>query len=300
MELDKILSNWNIFNVPVRKIYTSAWQVGDNYILKTGNNFNWLNSNISILNALSEENMPVAEIIKTINGLDYIIEDNYYFFLSKRIEGEHITDIYSEDYKKIGHLIGQVIGKLHSAFRKCQEIICCHDNNFCDEVSGWILQAFRDKKISKVPWDILNECVSLLNSIYKELPRQLIHRDIHLGNMLFKNGELTGYIDFDLSQINARIFDLCYMSLSILIGNTDDNKKTTKWLEILNSIVAGYSTINPLTDREKKVIPIMMTAIEMLFVAFFTNNNDERNAEEAETMLIWLWENRESIQANIP
>lgn len=151
--------------------------MGDNYILKTGNNFNWLNSNISIINALSEENIPVAKIIKTINGLNYIIEDNYYFFLSKKIEGEHITDIYSEDYKELGYLIGQVIGRLHSAFRKCQEKISCHDNNF---------------------------------------------------------------------------------------------------------------------------IPIMMTAIEMLFVAFFTNNNDEKNADEAETMLIWLWENRESIQANIP
>jgi Ser/Thr protein kinase RdoA (MazF antagonist) len=300
MDISGILTSWNISNLPIRQIYISAWDIGDKYILKTGDNFNWLENNISIINALSKENIPVASIINTMDGLDYIVDNNKYFFLCKKIDGEHITNIYVDDYKELGYVIGEVIGRLHAAFRKCQQKMQCYDNNFYEEITGWVLQSFQHREAGKVPWTVLNECATLLNSIYSKLPRQLIHRDIHLGNMLFKNKLLTGYIDFDLSQINARIFDLCYMSLSLLVGVTADKAKTTKWFETLHSIVDGYNSMNPLTEIEKKAMPIMMIAIEMLFVAFFTSNNDEKNADEAETMLIWLWENRENIEANIP
>ena len=295
MEDNQILMNWNISNEPIKQIYSSAWQIGDNYILKSGSNLKWLNNNLSIINVLSNYNIPVASIIKTIDGLDYIVKDNTYYFLSKKIKGNHITDIYTDNYKELAYLIGQVIGRLHVAFRECQEKISCYDNNFYDEITGWISQTFRDKEITSVPKDILNECILQLGEIYPRLPRQLIHRDIHLGNMLFEKNELTGYIDFDLSQINARVFDLCYMSLSFLIDNINDEIKTTKWLEILHNIVEGYSSIIPLVCDEKKSIPIIMVAIEMLFVAYFANKNDKSSADGAAEMAIWVWENKERI-----
>ena len=106
-------------------------------------------------------------------------------------------------------MIGKVIARLHNAFRICQDKISVYDNNFYKEIDGWVSQTFRDKNITSVPTEILEECVSKLKNIYPKLPRQLIHRDTHMENMLFENNILTGYIDFDLSQINARIFDLC-------------------------------------------------------------------------------------------
>jgi Putative homoserine kinase type II (protein kinase fold) len=295
-EINQILyKHWDIQNEVIKQIYNSAWQIGDSYILKTGNKIGWLNSNISVIRALAEHNVPVAEIVKTINGSDYVLEDDNYFLLSKRIEGEHITDIYTDNYKELGHTIGEVIGRLHTAFLKCQEEISCYDNNFYNEITGWVMQTFHDKNIIKIPCNMLEECISQLEDIYPKLPRQLIHRDIHLGNMLFQNNLLSGYIDFDLSQINARIFDLCYMSLSLLVGNLRDKSKTLKWFEIVDTIVAGYNSINTLTVDEKKAVPVMMIAIEMLFVAYFANNDDKVHSDEAAEMLIWLNENKDKI-----
>jgi len=34
--------------------------------------------------------------------------------------------------------------------------------------------------------------------------------------MLFDQGKLTGYIDFDLSQKDARIFNICYFLMGLL------------------------------------------------------------------------------------
>jgi Ser/Thr protein kinase RdoA (MazF antagonist) len=299
MEVSQVLERWNIADEHIIQVYSSAWQIGDKYVLKTGSNIDELHRNLLIINALSSQNVPVATIIKTVNGLDYILEDNAYFFISKKIDGEHLTNIYNGNYPELAYLIGEVIGRLHIAFRECQEKISCYDNDFYGEIIGWVSQTFHDKNITLIPEDILKGCVSDLKNIYTTLPRQLIHRDIHLGNMLFQNNHLTGYIDFDLSQVNARIFDLCYMSLSFLISNVDNQDKTIKWFEILKNIVNGYNSEISLSYNEKKAIPIMMVAIEMLFVAYFINNNDLECADGAAKMLLWLWENKEKIRLQI-
>ncbi|GFZ29997.1 hypothetical protein CSC2_05230 [Clostridium zeae] len=299
MEFNRILDKWDISNEPIKQIYSSAWQIGDKYVLKTGKDINNLHSNLLIIKALSEQNIPVATVIKTMDGLDYIVEDNSYFFISKKIDGEHLTDIYNSNYPELAYLIGQVIGKLHVAFRECQEDIYCYDNNFYDEIVGWVCQTFKNKDITLIPDNILKQCVSELKDVYPNLPRQLIHRDIHPGNMLFQNNNLTGYIDFDLSEINARVFDICYMSLSFLIDNTDDKQKTKKWFEILNNVVNGYNSVTPLSSEEKKAMPVMMLAIEMLFVAYFVNNDNTEAAEGSAKILLWLWENKEQISSQM-
>jgi Ser/Thr protein kinase RdoA (MazF antagonist) len=292
---NKILMNWNISKEPIVQIYNSACQIGDNYILKSGSNLEGLNNNILITKTLRNYNIPVASIIKTIDELDYILQDSTYYFLCEKIEGNHISDIYTENYKELSYLIGGVIGRLHAAFRKCQEEISCYDNNFYAEITGWVSQAFRDKEITSIPKDILDECILQLGEIYPRLPRQLIHRDMHLGNMLFEKNELTGYIDFDLSHINARVFDLCYMTSGFLIDNINDEIKTAKWFEILHNIVDGYNSIISLTEDEKRSIPIMMVAIEMLFTAYYANMNDKSGSNVAAETAIWLWENKERI-----
>jgi Ser/Thr protein kinase RdoA (MazF antagonist) len=295
MDINSILINWGISDETVKQIYHSAWQIGDKYVLKIGNNFDRLNRNLSLIKVLAEQNIPVATIVKTVDGADYISKDNTYFFLSKKINGEHITDIYGDNYKELAYLIGEIIAKLHIAFRVCQDRIPCHDNDFYNEITGWVIKSFQDKHITSVPTDILNECISELKIIYPKLARQLIHRDIHPGNMLFQDNILTGYIDFDLSQINARIFDLCYMALNFLIGNTEDLNKTEKWFKMLHNVIDGYSSIIMLTNEEKIAIPTTMIAIEMLFVAYFTNQNNKECADEAAKMLMWLWENKKRI-----
>lgn len=56
-----------------------------------------------------EAGIPVAKVVKTVNGLDYVIVNNDYYFLSKKINGEHITDIYKDNYKDLSIMIGKEI-----------------------------------------------------------------------------------------------------------------------------------------------------------------------------------------------
>ena len=59
-----------------------------------------------------------------------------------------------------------------------------------------------------------------MHTAFKEtvhpLPRQIIHRDMHLSNVIFKDDKLEGFIDFEILENNVKIFDLCYCCTSIL------------------------------------------------------------------------------------
>ena len=39
---------------------------------------------------------------------------------------------------------------------------------------------------------------------------------MHLSNVIFKDNEFQGFIDFELLESNVRVFDLCYCCTSIL------------------------------------------------------------------------------------
>lgn len=295
MTLNNILENWSLSDQPVNKIYSSCWQIGDSYILKTGTDLQQLESNLRMIHLLAEQNIPVATVIPTTQGKAYIVEEGSYYFLSRKISGEHIADIYAGNYLENAYLIGTVVARLHIAFLECQKKITCYDNNFYEEMNGWVRLTFEEHGIESVPRPILSECINQLGNFYPRLPRQLIHRDIHPGNMLFHNNQLTGYIDFDLSQINARIFDLCYISLSFLVGRTDDGAVTAKWFEILKKLVEGYQTLIPLMENEKNAIPVMMIAIELLFIAYFTKEKQTNFAEGSVQLLLWLQEHKKDI-----
>ncbi|OOM81514.1 homoserine kinase [Clostridium puniceum] len=94
-------------------------------------------------------------------------------------------------------------------------------------MSGWIsdtLEANDYKYLKNIDFE---KNLDKLNRCYNKLQRQLIHRDLHLGNFLFNNCEFSGYIDFDLSQKNIRIFDICYFLLRLLI----DHKKNSEHID---------------------------------------------------------------------
>ncbi len=47
-----------------------------------------------------------------------------------------------------------------------------------------------------------------MHAAFKEtvhpLPRQIIHRDMHLSNVIFKDDKLEGFIDFEILENNVK------------------------------------------------------------------------------------------------
>ena len=177
--------------------------------------------------------------------------------------------------------MGHAIAQLHVAFLKCQKEIEFWDNSLLAEMKGWVREILNNNT-----WLIISETeylktVGLLEEVYDCLPKQLIHRDVHWGNFLFSDGNFSGYIDFDLSQKNIRIFDICYFLTGILAEETNESLTKSEWLCNLKSVIAGYESISPLSIEEKKAIPCVMECIEILCAAYFIDIKDTKRANDA-------------------
>lgn len=290
--MEEILPLWGIESGKLSQICSTAWEIGHSYIMKMYDDKGKLDRNIKIAGILSDCDIPVAKTVLTKTGEKYVEYKNIYFLLSKKLRGSHISDI-----KDIGmaRKMGCAIAQLHTAFMKCEREVEFWDNSLLKEMKGWV----RENLINN-EWKILKEreyaeTVALLERVYDCLPEQLIHRDVHFGNFLFFEGDLSGYIDFDLSQRNIRIFDICYFLTGLLAEETGEAFSKSEWIESVKAVVAGYESISKLSEKEKNALPCVMECIEILFTAYFSGMNDTEHANAAYNVFRFI----QSCEGNI-
>lgn len=292
-EINEVLKAWSIEAIPV-SIHPRAWDINQSYILKVYDEPEVLERNVISMRTLLAAGVPVPEIISLPDGKDYVEKDGGYYMLMTKLHG-HAVKPYECMDNWFFHF-GTILAELHIAFLKCENNLHSWDNSLLDEMNGWV-----KKNITKYNIDYLNKndvqaAVEELASFYEDLPRQLIHRDVHLGNFLFENGEFTGYIDFDLSQKNIRIFDLCYFLLGLLLEE-NGFKEDDRWYEIIRQVVSGYDRVSPLTITEKRAIASVMKNIELLFAAYFIDIGEAELARNAVDLFYFVKRNERKILA---
>lgn len=291
--IEQILPLWGIENGQLSQIYPSAWVIDDSYVIKVYDDKNQLERNIKASKILLGCGVPVAEILSTKMGEEYVERQNAYFLMSKKMKGSNISDIKDT---KMAWEMGGAIARLHMAFMQCEKEIALWDNGLLEEMKGWVRGNLADNE-----WRIVGEAEYLkvaesLEAVYDHLPKQLIHRDVHFGNFLFLHGSFVGYIDFDLSQKNIRIFDICYFLTGLLAEETSDTLTKEEWLENVKAVIAGYERLIKLTEKEKEAIPWVMECVEILFSAYFIGIKDIKRANDAYHVFHFLQECEDDIK----
>lgn len=276
--IEQILPLWGIECGQLAQIHPSAWEINHSYIMKMYGDKQQLQRNIKILKILSGCDIPVAKILLTKTGEAFVECKDTCFLLSSKLQGSNICDIKD---KMIAREMGHAIARLHIAFIQCEREVEFWDNSLLEELKGWVRE-----KLENNGWAFLTEqeysgTVELLESVYDCLPKQLVHRDVHLGNFLFFEGRLSGYIDFDLSQKNIRIFDICYFLAGTLAEEKNDAFTKAEWIDTVKAVIAGYESALPLSREEKNAVPRVMECIEMLFAAYFIGADDTKHARDA-------------------
>ncbi len=289
----KILFHWGLQNEEVKQIYDTAWQVEERYVLKVYQNLEMLERNLKILHILDDMNIPVGKTVPTQDGRQYVSWNDHYYFLSEKLAGSSIVRL--DDVGNIALKMGEIIADLHIAFQKCENADDFWNNSLLEEMNGWVKSNLESDNWKYVKKEEYEELISQLANIYDRLPVQLIHRDVHLGNFLFADGEFSGYIDFDLSQRNIRIFDLCYFLLGL--WSEEEKMEITEklWFEFMRDVINGYERKLKLSETEKRAIPYVMECIELLFVAYFDHMDDVCCAEDAFNIFEWVKKREKKI-----
>lgn len=291
--ISKILCNWNIQNMEIKQIYDSAWQVGDEYVLKVYDNPTRLERNIKIISILYDLGIPVGRLIANKSNLIYLKDEHYYYILTEKLKGSNIVNISELD--KLSHTMGKIIADLHNAFLQCEQQDNFLKKSLLSEMKGWIGDTLRKNEWAVINKNLYDDTLLNLESLYDALPVQLIHRDVHFGNFLFDKDNFSGYIDFDLSQRNIRIFDLCYFVLGLLSEEETIDITEEKWFDILKNVFRGYDEVNKLLPQEVSAVPYVMKAIELLFVAWFLKQDDVKCSENAVKIFNFINDNMEKI-----
>lgn len=295
--IEDILANWNLEEATVKQVYDSAWQVGEEFVLKVYDNVGALNRNIKMLSILDDMGIPVSKLVRTKTDAMYVNEGDFYYILTKKLRGNNIIQLC--DVSDIGSKMGTVIARLHLAFNECESQDEFWNNSLLAEMEGWISDTLRKDDWKLVSKDKYESTLCGLKEVYDVLPVGLIHRDVHLGNFLFDEGEFSGYIDFDLSQRNIRLFDLCYFMLGLLSEEEAIEISYDEWFVVLGQVFSAYSQIIELSEREIVAVPFVMESIELLFGAWFIGQNDIVCARDAIKLYEFVCENREKIVKNI-
>ncbi len=292
-KINTSLPAWGLENESIKQIYSSVWQIGEDYVLKSYNETDSLKRNIMINQHLENMGIPVGKLLSTTKGEQYIEADGQYFFVSQKLQGSNIISL--KFGKKIAEDMGEIIANLHIAFNSLENKIELWDNSILDEMNTWVKESFEKSDWQNISREDYEAVVKNLGNFYNKLPFQLIHRDVHFGNFLFDKGAFSGYIDFDLSQKNIRIFDLCYFALSVLSEKEKFEITEEKWFDFVKNVFAGYNKIITLTSEEKESAVFVMECIELLFLAYFEGQDDSVLAKNTYNLFKFINSNERRI-----
>lgn len=292
----QILNHWNLNNEIIADIYyegtgnknDSACYVGEKYVLKFTTNLGKLKKHIEVSKALRSIGLISAVPVPTTDGAEYISDGEMYFYLTCRLPGAQLVS--NRFGEGDGRFVGEIIGQLHLALAKIDD--CVSEADLLAKVRDW---AMPKAKVSLNLSDAFcKDYLDTFANLYPNLPRQIIHRDPNPGNIICAENQ-WGFIDFELAERNARIYDPCYAATAILSETFGQNND--KWLEIYRDIICGYDSVAHLTDRERQALPYIILANQFVCVAWFSEQ--DKYAEIFETnkrMTTWLIEKLEELK----
>ena len=286
----QILGNWSLGNEKLTDIYyegtgsknDSAVYVGDDFVLKYTADFGKMKKHITVSKALQNFGLLSAVPVPAADGREYIQDGEVYCYLTRRLAGKQMVS--HRFGNGDGRFVGEIIGQLHLALAEIED--CVNEANLLENVKDWALP--KAKVVLNLSDTFCEEYLRTFAALYPRLPRQIIHRDPNPGNIICADGE-WGFLDFELAERNARIYDPCYAATAVLsetFGQHND-----RWLELYRDIICGYDGVVKLTEIERQAVPYIILANQFVCVAWFAEQ--EKYADIFDTnkrMIAWLIE----------
>lgn len=276
----QILKNWDLDGETIENVYHegtgsrkgSAFYVGKSHILKFTSNLAKLEKHLEVSTALEGIGLLSAAPIPTKDGRNYITEGELYFYLTRRLPGQQMAS--HRFGQGDGRFVGEILGQLHLALARLEETVS--EADLLATLRDWALP--KAKEALELTEGFCRDYLETFSALYPGLPRQIIHRDPNPGNII-RSQDQWGFLDFELSERNARIYDPCYAATAVLSESFGEDNEG--WLENLREIFAGYDSVAHLTEAERQAVPYMILANQFVCVAWFAG-------QDAYAELFWI------------
>ena len=285
----EILKAWGLENEAITDIYyestgnknENAVYVGEQYVLKYTANPGSLKNHLQLSRLIAKRGLASAVPVPALDGADYVQEGELYYYVTERIKGKPMSA--SDCYRDINRarFVGEIIGRLDLALEDTDAPVGERDLYHTAEKS-----LLKLKELLGLSDGFCKAYLDTFGELYQKLPRQVIHRDPNPSNIICTE-ESVGFIDFELSERCIRLYDPCYAATAILSETFGQDQEA--WLEIYRNIMLGYDSVAKLTEEERRIIPYVVLANQLLCTAWFAEQ--EKYAALYETnreMTRWL------------
>ncbi len=213
---------------------------------------------VPLLDRLVAAGLPVARVIKTLNGEAYQSFAGKSVLLSQRLPGRHV---YNPTRSQVCAL-GRFIARLHNATEGWDFPVPPYPR---DEL--WLERqaAIAGKRLPFQSAELLEATVRevrslLLRQDVKALPAGVIHADLFRDNVLFNEHGLTGVLDFHHAAAGYLIYDLAVAANDWC---TDSSGALDQ--ELTLALLRAYHELRPLSAAELGLLPAFLLYAALAF-----------------------------------
>ena len=185
--------------------------------------------------------------------------------------------------------IGKMIAQMHLSTRK---IKLYRKNSMSIKNLNPLLNSikFKSKKFTNLEKFLKNNFKDIKKKWPKKLPKGIIHGDLFIDNIFFKNNKLSGIIDFYFAANDYFMYEIAICINALCFDKINSKFKINK--QKIRNLIKGYENIKKISVKEKQSLNILCRGAAMRY--FLTRLYDYTNTPK--TALIKIKDPREYYQ----
>jgi len=185
--------------------------------------------------------------------------------------------------------VGKIIAQMHLSSKKVK---LYRKNSMGIKNLNPLLNSikFKSKKFTNIEKFLKNNFKDIKRKWPKRLPNGIIHGDLFIDNIFFKNNKLSGIIDFYFAANDYFMYEI-----AICVNALCFDKKNSKFLinkKKVKNLIKGYESTKKISIKEKNSLNILCRGAAMRY--FLTRLYDYTNTPK--TALIKIKDPREYYQ----
>ena len=173
--------------------------------------------------------------------------------------------------------VGKIIAQMHSVTKN---IKIFRKNSMGIKNLDPLLKSikFKSKKFNNLGKFLINNLKDIKKNWPSKLPNGIIHGDLFIDNIFFKNNKLSGFIDFYFAANDYYMYEI-----AICINALCFDKKNLKFIinnKKIKKLIKGYESVRKISLKEKNSLNILCrgAAIRYFLTRLFDYTNTPKSA----------------------
>ncbi len=228
---------------------------------------------MKLMDKLSRKKFFCPKPLKTTKG-------NYLIKLKNKTAGI-VSFLEGKDKKKLNlkncYTVGKMIAHLHLSTKK---IKLFRRNSMGIKNLDSLVKSikFKSGKFKNLNKFLNDNFKDIKKSWPKKLPNGIIHGDLFIDNIFFKDNKLSGVIDFYFAANDYFMYEIA-ISINALCFDKNNSKFKINRKKIKN-LIKGYESIKKISHKEKKSLNILCrgAAIRYLLTRLYDYSNTPKSA----------------------